>query len=263
MVAHWPGLEFSYPADFQPTPHVGSAPSTPLDRGTYLIGEQLVENLASGADAIVKIVWPKALIPPESVMVGSSEVHWHPCLLLDASPHDGPAPVPGLAVPVQGDNNIAQRNISILDFAVMQEMSWSAVMAGSDEGIESVIIDTQRILRERTVLVRIEDVELMRQFLNAQPRSTLPASRELARAASGDSQSDEEYGPCRLRRVVHDDQDALEISGLRGQVEIPLRLAAGQFAMLLVGLPGNFEGKLRVTQRRRDKAVSPGYVIGR
>jgi hypothetical protein len=112
LLTHWAGLEFLFPADFQP-PQMWGPPPVPLVPGTYLIGEERVDDLAPGADRIVKFTWPRTGTPRDGGGLGSHRDRWHPCLLLDASPHDGPPALGGLAVPVQGNNNIAQRNIAI------------------------------------------------------------------------------------------------------------------------------------------------------
>ena len=102
MLTHWAGLEFVYPADFEPSTNVGAPVPNPLTPGTYLIGETRIDNLGAGVDQIVKFTWPQALVPPETVMVSGAPVRWHPCLLVEASPHDGPTPVGGLVRPCSG-----------------------------------------------------------------------------------------------------------------------------------------------------------------
>jgi hypothetical protein len=60
--------------------------------GEYLIGEVKRTNLAAAASDIVRIPWAAALIPPQTFVVVASTVQWHPSLLIEISPHDGPAP---------------------------------------------------------------------------------------------------------------------------------------------------------------------------
>jgi hypothetical protein len=110
-ITHWPGAEFTYPASFIPTTRPGAAVPSPLVPGTYLIAERKFTGLGAGASNIVSVPWPAALIPPETVVVGGSTVKWHPCLLLEISPHDGPAPS---GTHVWDDNNLAQKNITIV-----------------------------------------------------------------------------------------------------------------------------------------------------
>ena len=45
-------------------------------------------------------------------VVGAATANWHPCLLAEITPHDGPAPTGNH---VWDDNNLAQKNISIVD----------------------------------------------------------------------------------------------------------------------------------------------------
>jgi len=63
--------------------------------------------------------------------------------------------------------------------------------------------------------------------------------------------------------VQHQDLNAVEIRGLRGQMEIPLRLSGGQFVLLLVAVTGPGTGDLQITQRRGDGELSAGYGIRR
>lgn len=90
LICHYPGFEFRYPQEWQPSSPPSSAPPSPLVPGSYLIGEELIDNLAPGADTIVKMQWDQNLIPPKTVMVGGMSVTWHPCLLAEVSPHRRP-----------------------------------------------------------------------------------------------------------------------------------------------------------------------------
>jgi hypothetical protein len=111
-ITHWPGTEFTWPASFIPTNGPGDPIPTPMAHGTYFIGEAKVGPLAPGAEQIVSIEWPAGLVPPDSVLVSGNPVQWHPCLLAELTPHDGPLPT---GAHVWDDNNLAQKNISIVD----------------------------------------------------------------------------------------------------------------------------------------------------
>ena len=110
-IAHYPGAEFMYPNNFIPTVRPNGIIPNPLTPGTYLIGEQLVNPVASGADGFVTFEWQQDLIPPQNVMVGGINVNWHPCLLVEVSPQDGFVPAGNH---VWDNNNLAQKNISIV-----------------------------------------------------------------------------------------------------------------------------------------------------
>jgi hypothetical protein len=110
-ITHFPGTEFTYPSSFTPSNRSGDPIPSPMTPGTYLIDEIAYTGLAAGTDAIVNVLWPQALIPPETVMVGGMNVEWHPCLLVEISPHDGPTPTGNH---VWDANNLAQKNISIV-----------------------------------------------------------------------------------------------------------------------------------------------------
>lgn len=168
LITHFPGTEFQYPDDWQPTPRFGVTPTLPLQTGTYLIGESTVNNLAAGASRIVKIKWEQALVPPKTVTMGGSTVTWHPCLLVEAAPHDGPAIVTGLAYPVKGDNNIAHRNITI-DYPATGGSSglMNAIVVGTRDasGIDLLVIDRTALPANISVVLRTPDALVMENWM--------------------------------------------------------------------------------------------------
>jgi hypothetical protein len=123
FIAHYPGTEFTYPDSFVPSNRPGIAAPSPMTPGTYLLGMAKDTNLAAGADRIINVQWPAALIPPADVTVGGAMVHWHPCLLVDVSPHDGPMPT---GDHVWDDNDLGQKNLTIV---------YVALDAGFDVGL--------------------------------------------------------------------------------------------------------------------------------
>ncbi|WP_429885832.1 S8 family serine peptidase [Geoalkalibacter halelectricus] len=297
MLTHWAGLEFVYPADFQPSNNVGAPVPNPLVPGTYLIGEARIDNLGVGADQIVKFIWPQALIPPATVMVGGATVHWHPCLLVEASPHDGPEPIGGLAVPVQGNNNIAQRNISIVDAADANADLFVGMIAGTRSafGVATLILDATLLRGASSIRLHLADERAMRQ-LTAGIRQAVDEQRVPVRTGEDGERCAViieqrtrvrvECGPCdtvievapgsriftcgtrpaepvKVNFVKHQNLEAVELIGLRGQIEIPLRLAGNQFVPLLVAVTGPANGDLHLAQRRGDGEISAGYGIRR
>ena len=156
-----------YPDDFEPSTNVGAPIPNPLVPGTYLIGEVLVASLAPGSDQIVKVTWPSALVPPESVVVSGSTVHWHPCLLLEAAPHDGPPTVGGVAAPVQGDNNVAQRNITIVDAgdATADEFIGMVVGTRGRFGVATLVLDASALRGSFSLRLRFADDALTKQLI--------------------------------------------------------------------------------------------------
>ncbi len=307
LLTHWAGLEFVYPQDFEPSTNVGTALPNPLLPGTYLIGQTRIDNLAAGADQIVKFNWPQALIPPEFVTVGMANVRWHPCLLVEASPHDGPAPAGGTPAPVQGNNNIAQRNITIVEAGDSDSDLYVGMIAGtrSEVGIATLVIDARRLRGAGSVLLHLPDDELMKQLwaavqveertANMRPVpgpgtgvgesggkgedadsdcAVIVETRTRLRVKCGDGHVLIEAAPgtrvlgrCgsstgfKARWIRHRGVDAVELQGLAGQIEIPLRLAGGRFLPMGVAASGPAVGELRITQRRGDGRVSAGYGV--
>ncbi|MBL7944086.1 MAG: S8 family serine peptidase, partial [Flavobacteriales bacterium] len=110
-LAHYPGTEFIYPDNFIPTVRPNGVLPNPLTPGTYLIEEQLINQVAAGVDAFVTFEWQQPLIPPKTISVGGIDVNWHPCILVEVSPQDGFVPTGNH---VWDNNNLAQKNLSIV-----------------------------------------------------------------------------------------------------------------------------------------------------
>jgi carboxypeptidase T len=96
------GTEFVHPNDWVPLNPGGGG--TLSAAGTYLVGQAKVAVLSPGTSQIVKVKWAKTLIP--------SDPSWHPCLLAEVSPNDGPRES---GAHVWDSNNLAQKNITIVD----------------------------------------------------------------------------------------------------------------------------------------------------
>jgi hypothetical protein len=289
-ITHYPGFEFRYPQEFQPSRGPGAlVPSLP-EPGTYFLGEQRIAGLAPGANSIVRITWPQALVPPATVVIGGIPVQWHPCLLLEASPHDGPAPAAGVTA-VRSDNNIAQRNIHIDDGSGGD--SFIGMIAGTMDktGVERLLIDASGLKGEAALRLRFADdaltrrlAQAMKDFGGARPRPGAEAwqpagtllwdrigrwMRTAARAAAGAATglrsraSREDAMGLGVSLVNHHGVEAVELTGIRRPLEVRLRLAGGELAPLLVAIVGPAKGELRLSQIRGDGARSPGYTIRR
>jgi hypothetical protein len=296
MLTHWAGLEFVYPADFQPSNNVGAPVPNPLVPGTYLIGEARISNLAPGASQIVKFTWPQALVPPETVTVGGVTARWHPCLLVEASPHDGPDPIGGLSVPVEGNNNIAQRNIHIDNAGDADADMFVGMIAGTrdDAGVATLLVDASRLRGATAIRLHVADEAVMERLVSGAQRAVqehlvpvrpgeeaccavVVERRTRLRVECGEcnvvieaapesrifSGGCEPTSPVTTTVVRQPGVYIMEIRGLRGQIELPMRLAGGQFVPLFASVVGPGLGDLRITQRRGDGMLSPGYGIRR
>lgn len=116
-ITHFAGTQFQYPADWLPEVDPSAPAPVPFRPGTYLIGEVLLNAVGSESTTpdgqIAKVAWPAAWIPPETVTIpGMGPVRWHPCILVEVSPQDGPG---SLGPFVYQNNNLAQKNITIED----------------------------------------------------------------------------------------------------------------------------------------------------
>jgi hypothetical protein len=289
MITHYPGFEFRYPQEFVPTNRPGDPVPSPLRPGTYLIGETRIASVAAGANQIVKMTWPQALVPPATAIVNGTTVTWHPCLLLEASPHDGPMPA-GATFDIRRDNNIAQRNIAILDPGDPANDAFTAIIMGSvDAGVRSLVIDRTELPGGVQVLVRLADPEQMAKLLAAIERDPgigehgrqvrLLTRARLSVTSGGDAMvieatpgtsltwlgdAAESNSRHAVSPVVHNGVEALRVREEQGPVELPVRLPPGEFAVVLVATLTDGErgpGELRLTQRRSDGELSAGFSV--
>jgi hypothetical protein len=139
--------------------------------GTYFIGEVKITGLAPGNDQIVNVEWPVGLIPPETVTVGMSTVHWHPCLLVEVTPHDGPAPTGNH---VWDSNNLAQKNISIVGTDAGTDFSFASVIGNEQNPAEYLLLEINRgrLPKEVQLYVNLLD-PLLKRRLRAFDKSKL------------------------------------------------------------------------------------------
>lgn len=94
---------FSYPKDFAPVNAERDIPIDPKKGGTYLLGEAEIDLIKPGENKVTHIKWRALLSPPKN---------WHPCLLVEVAPNDGPSASNAY---VNGNNNLAQKNVVVVD----------------------------------------------------------------------------------------------------------------------------------------------------
>ena len=182
-ITHFPGAEFTWPASFQPTNGPGDPIALPMAPGTYFIGEAKITGLAPGADQIVNVEWPAGLIPPETVMVGGMTVHWHPCLLVEITPHDGPA---ATGVHVWDDNNLGQKNITILDTDAGGDFAMAIVIGHEDDISDYLILEVDRGRLPRDVQLYVDLVDpILRRRLRKYAGEPLVTFERYQRAEDG------------------------------------------------------------------------------
>jgi len=142
-IAHWAGTEFIFPDDFIPTNNPGDPIPSPMTPGTYLIGETLINSLGGGMDQIINMRWEQAKIPPDHLMVSGIDVHWHPCLLVQITPADGPL---ASGNHVWDSNNLAQRNITIVgvDDDISDDFNVAAVIGNNNNSTRILELEIDR-----------------------------------------------------------------------------------------------------------------------
>lgn len=229
-IAHWPGMEFTYPASFQPANGPGDPLPSPMTPGTYLIGEAKVSGLAPGAEQIVNVEWPAGLIPPESVTVGMGSVHWHPCLLVEVTPHDGPVPTGNH---VWDDNNLAQKNITIIGSDAGQDFQFASVIGNGFNQAEYLLLEINRgrLPKEVQLYVNLLDPILRRRLRAFDQRKQEPLSVGLI----GEAAWARTIATRPSWRVVwHQGQEVLFLQG-KSRVQVPVLAGKGRITPLLVG----------------------------
>ena len=174
-------------------------------------------------------------------MVDGMSVNWHPCLLIEASPHDGPMPA-GMTFDIQKDNNIAQRNIEILNPGE-PTADFSVIIVGTSDssGVAKLVIDHSNISDKKRVLIRFTDKEMMARLLEHAKKVNM---------------SIEKYKGIEVIAVARGKQPT----------EVAIKLKQNQFTPLLVAVPGRTidrekEEELRITQLRNDGTLSAGYTM--
>ena len=165
-IAHFPGIEFTYPDSWQPTNGPGDPLPSPMVPGTYFIGEAKVTGVAPGADETVVVPWPAGLVPPETVATAGGTVSWHPCLLAEVTAHDGPTPTGNH---VWDNNNLAQKNISIVgtDSAPGTDFRAVAVIGNLTNEADCVTLEINRgkLPKHVQLYVDLMDRKLMERLL--------------------------------------------------------------------------------------------------
>jgi hypothetical protein len=119
--------------------------------------------MASGTEDIVNVVWPATLIPPEIVMVMGSPVAWHPCLLVEISPIDGPS---SAGNHVWDYNNLCQRNVSI-NYVDSDSNFSSLIIAGNLENKSEyfyIVIEREKVPSSIRVFLEILDPKALRRL---------------------------------------------------------------------------------------------------
>jgi subtilisin family serine protease len=180
LISHYPGFEFRFPQEWTPSNLPGQPVPNPLLPGSYLIGEVALTGLANGADTIAKMTWPAALVPDAEVMVAGMAVEWHPCLLAQVAPHDGPPPA-GATFDVKRYNNLAHRNITIANPGDLAADLATAAVAGTSDpiGIDSIVLDRSLVPGDYRVFVRIADPRLMKVWLELVRKEGIGAAEPL------------------------------------------------------------------------------------
>jgi hypothetical protein len=249
-ITHFPGMEFTYPTSFQPTNGPGDPIPSPMTPGTYFIGEAKVTGVPAGNDQIVNVEWPAGLIPPEQIMTPTGMVNWHPCLLAEITPHDGPT---ATGNHVWDDNNLAQKNISIVNTDAGSDFAFATVIGHQENTADYLILEINRgrLPREVELYVDLMDPLLRRRLRQieheAQPgrsahgyavKESLTAVLATAAAASQVSTRFTAVLELEQRRAWRIGwHDGREVVFLRAQprVHVPIFGGKGRVSPLIVG----------------------------
>lgn len=245
-VTHWPGTEFTWPASFQPTNGPGDPLPSPMTPGTYFIGEVKVTGLAPGADQIVNVEWPAALIPPETVTTSSGTVHWHPCLLAEITPHDGPTPTGNH---IWDDNNLAQKNISIVNADAGSDFAAAVIIGHEENFADHLMIEIYRGCLGKSV-------QLFVDLLDPILRRRMRKSASALETKSGEARA-------QLAAEIEKTGGSLAhwTQRIQSQRHWSFGHHAGREVMLLKGLP-----RVRIpipVDRNRPTAIAIGGIVSK
>jgi hypothetical protein len=110
-------------------------------------------------------MWPSSLIPPEIITIGTSPVSWHPCILVEISPHDG---LPSTGNHVWDDNNIAQKNITIEYMKGKHAFANFAVVSNIKNNSKYVdlMIDRSDVPEKVRIYVKFVDSNMMNRMVS-------------------------------------------------------------------------------------------------
>ncbi len=108
------------------------------------------------------------------------EVHWHPCLLAEVSPHDGPHAV-NATLDVKRYNDLAQKNIAIDDVISTSGFSNFGVVAGSIDkiGVQSLILDRSKLRPDSRIFIYSEDPYTMKTWIELIRKGVASAAEAL------------------------------------------------------------------------------------
>jgi hypothetical protein len=282
-VTHFPGMEFTYPESFQPTNGPGDPLPSPITPGTYFIGEAKVTALAPGAEQIVNVEWPPGLIPPVQVVTLAGTVQWHPCLLVEITPHDGPTPTGNH---IWDDNNLAQKNISIVGTDAGLDFAIATVIGHEENPAEQLIFEINRGLLPREVQLYVDLLDPMlrrrlRKLNVEQPQTGLSsktARRDgLALATDADGKRLPIAGAHLPRyrwmlasrppwRIGWHEGNEVVLLQAQPRVQIPVAAGSGRLSTLVVGgvvgrgaRPGTYE--IVLIQRQPNGAISGSATL--
>ncbi len=211
-ITSFAGTEFIHPNDWIPrNPSGGGALS---GVGTYLIGEAQIPTLASGASQVVKARWAASLIPPQA--------DWHPCLLIEVSPKDGPSPTGNH---VWESNNLGQKNITIVDARPGQLIDFSFRFGSAFSLARSGELVLKRVLtpNDAGIYLDLKDNTLIHSL-----HAALSASPRKRQMASG-------FEPVVLKK-----RRLLALTGAaQGKLHIPLKPHEAKPMALKIAVPKN------------------------
>ena len=114
-----------------------------------------------------------------TVATPAGTVHWHPCLLAEITPHDRPA---STGNHVWDDNNLAQKNISIVRTDAGQDFAIATVIGREENPADYLLIEINRgrLPREVKLFVDLLDPLLrrrLRKFDQRWQRESLTAEK--------------------------------------------------------------------------------------
>jgi hypothetical protein len=231
-------LDISYPDDYIVQPWTSSQDPIIAMSKTYEIGVVRVDKLGPGQNRIVKVVWRKELIPSLNATVGTTDARSHPCLMLEASPHDGP--VGGAAG--RPSNNISVRNVQVIQHTANATVIDRVVAGSNAKAVDSLLVAATGFADGVDLDLAIDDAALMQNLIDdAMGRIGSPVGA--------------------LQQTLSLGRPTLSMKTLTGSLELSLPIPVGRRVTVLIALRSGGVGSIHITQKHSSGGRSLGFIL--
>ncbi len=261
LITHFPGVEFEYPEDWEPTPRFGSTPTLPLEPGTYFLAYP-VKGDNNIAHRNISIDYPAtggSAGLMTAVVAGTRTAAGVDSFVIDRT-----------AVPPDVELLIGTPDTRVLKSWVEQAESGTGILPVDPLGVQ------------RPTRLDYDQVEIGESGDVRCAITLLDPARVAVRCCDGNTLLIEAVRNTRIALLCHpggrpilrgdvyvgewQDRTVLRVKHGVGAIALPLRLAAGQWVPIFVGTDqpnatDTPQGRILISQIRGDGVVAPGYEL--